>query len=234
MLLGIIAYLGFAVIKLSHPTEEVVCEGVEIIFNDSLEGGFVTESDVREILTHEKMYIEGKKLSEIDIPLIDSLLEANAYIEQAQCHYTSTGTLLIQITPQRPILHIMSNNGEDYYMDKDGAKMPIGNYNLDLCIATGNISKPYAKKYLVALAQFINNDEFWNRQTEQIHVVSERDVQIFPRIGNHVIHLGDASNFQDKLHRMQLFYKKGLPRVGWNKYKSINLTFDNQVVCTKR
>ena len=128
----------------------------------------------------------------------------------------------------------MPQNGEDYYLDKNGLTMPVGNFNMDLCIATGNISKQFAQQQLASLAQFIYEDEFWSRQTQQIHVVSEKNIQIYPRMGDHVILLGDISKFQEKLYRMQIFYKKGIPRIGWNKYKTINLAFDNQVVCTRR
>ncbi len=234
LLLGLVAYLGFAIVKFAHPTEDVTCEAVEILINDSLQRGFVTVDDIHEILTKKKVYAEGRRLSEIDLPGIDSCLEESPYIDQAQCHYTSNGTLLIQVTPQHPILHVMAQNGEDYYMDKNGLTMPTGNYNMDLCIATGNISKQFAQQQLAALAQFIYEDEFWSRQAQQIHVVSEKNIQIYPRMGNHVILLGDISKFQEKLYRMQIFYKKGFPKIGWNKYKTINLAFDNQVVCTRR
>ena len=30
------------------------------------------------------------------------------------------------------------------------------------------------------------------------------------------------------------FYEKGLDNVGWNKYRSISVAYDGQVVCKKR
>lgn len=234
LLLGIVAYLGFAIIKFAHPTEEVTCEAVDILINDSLHENFVTVDDIRHILTEKKVYVEGKKLSDIDLPQIEAYLQESPYIGNVMCYYTGSGTLLIQVKPRHPILHVMSQNGEDYYMDQTGASMPTADFNLNLCVATGNISKPFARKQLVPLAKFIHEDPFWNQQAEQIHVVSENNIEICPRTGSHLIVLGPASGFQDKLQRMRLFYENGLPRIGWNKYKTINLTFDNQVVCTKR
>lgn len=234
LLLGLVAYLGFAVVKFAHPTEEVTCEAVDVIINDSLESRFVTEDDIRGILREKKIYVEGKQLSDIDLPQIEASLQESPYVEKVLCYYTGNGTLCIQITPQQPVLHVMTQEGEDYYLDRTGVIMPVGTLNMNLCIATGRISRQFAQQQLVALARFISEDEFWSRQAEQIHVVSEKNIQIYPHMGNHVIMLGDISKFQEKLYRMQLFYKKGLPRIGWNKYKTINLAFDNQVVCTKR
>ncbi len=234
LLLGLVAYLEFAIIKFAHPTEEVTCQAVDVIINDSLENGFISGDDILGILREKKIYVEGKQLSDIDLPEIETLLQGSPYVEKALCYYTGNGTLCIQITPQQPVLHVMTQEGEDYYLDRTGVVMPVGNLNMNLCIATGRISQQFARQQLVGLARFISEDNFWSQQAEQIHVISEKNIQIYPHMGNHVIMLGDLSNFQEKLRRMQLFYKKGLPRIGWNKYKTINLAFDNQVVCTKR
>ena len=52
-------------------------------------------------------------------------------------------------------------------------------------------------------------------------------------MGQHVIELGSTADFQEKLQRLRTFYREGLERVGWNKYKTISLAYDGQVVCTK-
>ena len=36
-----------------------------------------------------------------------------------------------------------------------------------------------------------------------------------------------------KMTRLEKFYRYGLSQAGWNKYKYINLEFDNQIVCKK-
>ncbi len=40
-------------------------------------------------------------------------------------------------------------------------------------------------------------------------------------------------NVEMKLSRLRRFYDEALPRMGWDRYKAINLEFENQVVCTK-
>ena len=84
------------------------------------------------------------------------------------------------------------------------------------------------------MAEYIHDNDFWNKQIEQITVSSKDEVTLYPRVGNHTIVLGNTQNYKDKLDRMLLFYEKGLPKVGWNKYKTINLAFNGQIVCTKR
>jgi cell division protein FtsQ len=112
--------------------------------------------------------------------------------------------------------------------------MPVDNVNIDLCIATGNITKDYAKKKLIELAKFIYKNKFWDKQIEQIHVTENREIELYPRVGEHVIVLGPPENFQKKLENLMIFYKNGLSKTGWNKYSIINLSYDGQVVCTKK
>jgi cell division protein FtsQ len=189
---------------------------------------------VQSVLKKEKIVLEGEKLGNINLEEIENCLEDNPYIDSAECYHSDRGTLCINVTPQKPILMVMAENGEQYYLDKEGATMPLDKFNLQLCVATGNITPQFAKQHLLPLAHYIYGNPFWSEQIEQIHVFSQDNITLYPRVGNHTIVLGDSRNFEDKLNRMLLFYEKGLPQVGWNRYESINLAYKGQIVCKKR
>ena len=55
-----------------------------------------------------------------------------------------------------------------------------------------------------------------------------------PRVGDHVVYLGAPRGLEEKLNRLEKFYKYGLSEAGWNKYSYINLEFGNQIICKKR
>ena len=76
--------------------------------------------------------------------------------------------------------------------------------------------------------------EFWKAQVEQINVTKDRQIELVPRVGDHLLILGTADNVEEKLERLMNFYEKGLDNVGWNKYRSISVAYDGQVVCKKR
>ena len=59
-------------------------------------------------------------------------------------------------------------------------------------------------------------------------------MEIVPRVGDQIVYLGTLDNFQKKLRNLRIFYDKAMGTVGWNKYKRINLEYDNQIICTKR
>ena len=234
LLLLVAGYLVFAIVRFSQRTEDRVCEAVDIQITDSLEGGFVTTDYIHNILAKNKIFVEGQKLSNIDIQGLDSILQHDPYIDSARCFCTAASHLCIQIIPQRPILHVIQENGDNYYLDGSGAIMPVDNMNIDLCVATGNITKDYARKHLMELAKFIYEDDFWDKQIEQIHVTNNHEVELFPRVGEHTIVLGTTENFRKKLENLMIFYKNGLSKTGWNKYSIINLSYNGQIVCTKK
>lgn len=65
-------------------------------------------------------------------------------------------------------------------------------------------------------------------------MLPDKNIELVPRVGDHLVYLGRLDNFEQKLKRLKVFYEKGLNQVGWNKYSRINVEFSNQIICTKR
>ena len=82
--------------------------------------------------------------------------------------------------------------------------------------------------------RFASADDSDEKQIEQIHVTDRKVIELYPRVGEQVIILGTPENFRGKLENLMTFYKNGLSKTGWNKYSVINLSFDGQIVCTKK
>lgn len=233
LLLAVVGYLVVAIWKFGGQAEDRTCEGIRVEIIDSIPDGFITDEYVRSILTRNKISPEGMKISEVSLEQIEQLMLEESHIERASCYYDVAGRLCIKVVPQQPILHVISQKGEDYYLSSTGLSMSTGTFNVDLCVATGNITKKFAAEHLLEFARYIHDDLFWSEQIEQIHVVSPEEIELYPRVGQHVIELGSVNGFQEKLGRLRTFYREGLERVGWNKYSKISLAYDGQVVCTR-
>ena len=95
------------------------------------------------------------------------------------------------------------------------------------------MKRAYVKNQLLPLVRYIYHDKFWNAQIEQIYVDASGYVELVPRVGKHIVEFGSADKYRDKLRRLQFFYRYGMPKVGWNKYKTISLAYEGQVVCSK-
>ena len=233
LLLAVVGYLVVAVWKFGGQAEDRTCEGVRVEIFDSIPDGFITDEYVRSILVKNKISPKGTKISDINLEQIEKLMLEESHIESASCYYDAAGRLCIKVVPQQPILHVISGKGEDYYLSSTGLTMPTASFNVDLCVATGNVTKKFASEHLLELARYIHDDLFWSEQIEQIHVVGPDEIELYPRVGQHIIELGSVDNFQEKLNRLRIFYREGLERVGWNKYKTISLAYDGQVVGTR-
>lgn len=234
ILLGLAVYFVFAITLFNEPKKGAVCSGVDTVIEDSLQTGFINEDEVRNILIRYKLFPEGCKIEDINLKVLEDTLARNPYIDKVLCYRTNNERICIRVTPLLPVLHVMNNTGEDYYLDSKGKVMPRNGYRANLVIATGHISKEYARKNLASLGRFIQQDAFWNKQIQQINVLKNGDIELTPRIGDHTILLGESVRFREKLARLKLFYTEGLNKAGWNKYTTLNLKYDNQIICTKK
>ena len=233
-LLGMAAYFILAITLFNHDSSPAVCTGLDIYVDDPFNTGFVTDSEVRDMLIREKEYPEGQALDSISLAHLEDVLHRYPYIDQAQCHYTPDGHIVMMLTPRTPVLHVLDNSGRDYYIDNCGDIMPRGYHTSNLIVLSGNVDSLTAGSLYAPLALRLNTDTFWMAQAQEIHINTKGDIELIPRVGGHIIELGDTSNLNDKLKRMRIFYREGLSRTGWKKYSRISLKYDGQVVCTRR
>jgi cell division protein FtsQ len=228
------AYILTAVFILTRRTEENrPCKSVEIVIADSLEKQFLKEKEVVAYLKRANLYPLNKNSREINTNNIENALLKNDIVEKAEVFRTVSGKIKIVISQKMPILRVFSAGGS-YYVDKAGRTMSAAlGQAIYVPVASGNIEKPFATGDLYRFALFLQKDDFWDDQIEQIYIRSEQDVELVPRIGNHRIIVGNLDNYENKLKRLRLFYEQVIPKMGWENYSVINLKYRNQIVCTK-
>lgn len=88
---------------------------------------------------------------------------------------------------------------------------------------------------LLGFLKRIDGSNFWHAEVVQILLSGGGDrrmeLKFVPRSGNFVVDLGAPSGYDTKLSNLYRFYNKGLDNVGWDKYSSISLRYEGQVVC---
>lgn len=249
-LLGIalLVVLGFVEQKES----EQYCKAINIsIDKGKAEHYFVEKEDVDTLIHSSEL--QGKQLGNINISNMERIIRNNPFVENAEVYSTIDAEINIDVTQRNPLLRIINVNNESFYVDVNGTLMPASEkYAARVLIATGNITDTYSFRKikspinnkdttehytlldsLFLLAKKIARDTFMMPLTEQIYVNNEREFEIIPRIGKYVIVVGSIADIEEKFNKLSVFYKKGLPKVGWNQYSTINLKYKNQVVCTK-
>ena len=242
------AYLVLAITRFNKPDEtHAVCTKVNINIQDEMTNGFLDAKEIKKRLELKKIYPLEKPLNKVNAREIEETLKSSPFVKTAECYKTQEGLVDIYLTQRMPIVRIKSINNEDYYIDDHNQIMPNTNYTSDMIIATGYISKWYAQKYISLLSKALMTNELWRNQIEQINVLPDRGIELVPRVGNHIIYIGnlpetnniekrekDINSFVNKkMDRLEKFYKYGLSQAGWNKYSYINIEFDNQIICKK-
>lgn len=232
---GIAAYLVLAATVLSRGAgQDMVCSDVRISIEQGVIKGFLTNDKVKHTLISEGIYPVGQKLNNINLRQMEEVLAREELIGQAQCYKTQDGRISIWVSERVPVVRVMDNGGEDYYVDEDGNAMQGTDYACNLMVATGSISQTYAARVLAPIGRMVMTDDFWRNQIEQLNVLSDSTIEMVPRVGNHIIYLGQPTNIRRKLERLRKFYDYGLSQVGWNKYSRISVEYSNQIVCKKR
>ena len=190
--------------------------------------------------------LSALSLNDIDIKRVEEVLENQAFIADADAFIDDDLQLNIIVTQRVPLLRVIAVNGQNYYLDEDGVRMPLSeNYTVRVPVITGNVvlwsddfmDDPDNQLYqLVALAKMLREDEFLNALVEQIYINNNGEWVLAPKVGDQVIHLGryEKDITADRLHRLKIFYREGLPYEGWSKYKSFDLRYDDQVVARKK
>ena len=122
----------------------------------------------------------------------------------------------------------------NYYLDEKGQPMPLSNSSANVAIVTGMADRTFVTKELYELGLFLQSNPLWKAQIQQINITPSKELEMVPRVGDHILFLGKPGNYEQKFGRLEKFYKKGLNQIGWNKYSRISLEFDNQIICTKK
>ena len=228
-------YMVYSVLGMTDRHEDVrLCSGVDLHITDSLHFDLIDEDMVLSLLKEHSLDPIGSPLEAIDVEAIEQTLALHPLVGKAQCYKTGGDMLRINLSGKVPLVRVLNNRGQDFYVDSHGEILSQHSLAVQLPVATGYIDREFASKELLEVVRAIDRSEFWKAQVEQINVTSDKQIELVPRVGDHLLILGTADNVEDKLERLMNFYEKGLDNVGWNKYRSISVAYDNQVVCKKR
>lgn len=250
---GLMASLSFA----SGKEKEVVVENVLVSVNNTDVNTFIDEEDVKEFFKERNDAILNTPIKNIDVNGLEKALNSHPAVENADIAVDVNGDVTIEVTQRTPLVRVMNSDGESYYIDNQSKLMPLSDkFTARVLIATGNINEPFATRYqfsakaiaknplfsqvsvlddIYAISDFIAKDSVLASLIHQINVTNDKELELYPSIGNHKIVFGEAKDFQEKFDKLKLFYTEGLNKTdGWNKYSTINIKYKNQVVCTKK
>ncbi len=210
------------------------CKGIEVVVKDSTVTQFIRPNDVHQMLKKANYEITGKHPADIKLHKVESTVKQHVSIRDCECYFLTDGRMRIEVLQRHPIARVLSGK-MNFYIDEIGGKMtPSGFYTAHVPVITGAVKTEQINSDLFHIANTIYQDEFWRAQIVQINVTPAGEYILIPRAGRQTIELGNAENLDTKFKSLKALYLQIFNNNAWNKYKTISLKYDGQVVCTKK
>ncbi len=236
----LIGSIGFTMYYAWVQREAVRCQEIVVNINPS-SPRFLDETEITSMLEKSGEMILGKRLSAININKLETKLSSSSSLANVQVvkkvdskGLSFRGKIVVSLDERTPIIRI-KDSGTDYYMDLEGNKIPVSpKYVERIMIATGTIPDLETQTGLLKMAEFVNNDNFWKAQVEQVFIQKNGELLLLPQVGDYLIEFGKPEDWVTKFRNLKALYQQGFKNMGWNKYSIISVKYRNQVVCTKK
>ncbi len=216
----------------------------------------ISSSELGQILIAGEGNLLGKEIAQVNIRKLEALLKQNPFVEDVNAYINLQGYLGIKVKQRKPIVRVKTLSNKEFYIDQMGISFPVSKVNPShVTIASGNIKmapkgqsesisiellrrdSTWNKSELIKiydLAKYIDKDPLLKAQIDQIYVNQNDEFELVPKVGDHIILLGDVNDLDEKFEKLVALYKQGFSNIGWSLYSAINLKYKNQVVCTKK
>jgi cell division protein FtsQ len=232
---GILVLLAAAIRYRNNNT----CKGYRIVISAPA-GVFIDKKQIAALLTPGGAgAIQDKPIQSFDLRRMESTLEKNIWIRKARLFFDNNGLLQVEVFERTPATRIFTTEGASFYLDSEGVKLPLlAQLPARLPVFTGYPPTQKADSGLTTgirqISSFIRNDSFWMAQIAQINITPDRTFELEPEVGNHRIIFGAATDIEAKFHRLFVFYSEVLSKTGFDKYERIDISYDDQIVATKK
>jgi cell division protein FtsQ len=219
--------------------EKVKCDEVQVLIPAG-SPRIINEEEIGRLIGKLDDGLLQRPLYQINTEEVERGLEKNSSVKNAEVFRQFTvenhqvkGKLVVEVEQRQPLFRVLTGK-EDYYMDEEGVRIDAnGQFTARVPIVTGLVDEQFARGRLVPLIRYIDGDEFWKVQIQQLHVVEEGELQMVPLVGDQLVEFGEPEGYLKKLRNLKALYEQGFAETGWARYDTINLKFENQIVCSK-
>ncbi len=240
ILLGALLLLVLVVVVNLNRAQSTV-RGIEVVINYGRMPRLVLEQTVRDSIMATLPALLNQSVGSVDRKQVVEGASKVPWIKDVSASVSVSGKVVVRARQRRPIARLYYGSKE-YYFDADGYVMPASyTGSCNVLVAGGDFTEPLRvdslnsqMESLLQLAKFLDREEKYGDLIDQVYIESDGDVMMVPKLGNHIVELGKVDDLSNKFSNLLTFYRKGMPRAGWNTYSRVSLKFKGQVICTKR
>ena len=185
MLLLVLVVFLYAFSSMRNATRVVEIPVVKFVDEDNL---FVTHETVSKLLILNQESVTNKPKDIIDLNRLESALNSNPMIKQAQVFMSVDGLITAEIEQKKPIARVSTN--ASYYIDETGSFMPLATTRTArVPLVTGFIETNDLEN-VYAVAAKIQSDDFLTKHVVVIHQNQDKTIDLKFRSHDFNIHLG--------------------------------------------
>ncbi len=219
------------------------------------ENTFLTESDLLDRLIYKRLYQKNMKVNSVNIRKIEAAIIKMEEVKKVRVYKNIGESWNIDVELRNPIARIFTLSQQAYYLDDEGFTMGRSSLHTAHVLVfsgfiTENMEKSSVKEIInndslksirklddiYRISNYVCKDSLMNALIGQVYLEKNGDFILIPLVGKQTILFGSANSDEvvaDKFNRLKVFYKEGMPHEGWEKYNTIIVKYEGQIVCRK-
>jgi cell division protein FtsQ len=193
---------------------------------------FVDQETVNKLLIENKKDAQSIGKDKLDLNKLEKALNAQEMIEKSDVFVSIDGVLKAVVKQKTPIARVFDGD-DSFYIDYEGNKMPLSsNFTARVPLVSGEINKKNSED-LAEFFRLIHNDAFLKKNIIGVQIMPNGSLKMGNRNFNYQIDFGGTVRMKAKFNNYKAFFQKAVLDSSLYKYKTIDLRFSQQVVCTK-
>lgn len=224
----------------------------KIVIHVKGEDAFLTEDELYDRLVRKGLIFAGQTHQTLKASKIEGYISAMSEVKDVKVFTRIGSSWTIEVTVRKPIARIYNQYHETFYLDEDGIVVRTsGLHTARVVVVTGlipdritsipvkeiinNDSLKSIRKLddVYRISNYVCNDPELQALIGQIHLKTNGDFVLIPLVGDQLIVFGSAytdKEVREKFEKLKIFYTKGLPYEGWEKYSEITVKYGGQIV----
>ena len=219
------------------------------------ENTFLTESELLDRLIYKRLYQKNMKVNLVNIKKIEAAIIKMEEVKKVRVYKNIGNSWNIDVELRNPIARIFTLSQKAYYLDDEGFTMGRSTlHTAHVLVFSGFITEIMEKASvkeiinndslksirklddIYRISNYVCKDSLMNALIGQVYLEKNGDFILIPLVGKQTILFGSAKSDEvvaDKFNRLKIFYKEGMPHEGWEKYNTIIVKYEGQIVCRK-
>ena len=227
ILLAVVLFL-YAFTSIRNNDSAIRSVNIDFIGENTL---YISKANVDKMLTQNHEYVQCVDKEILDLKALEIKISDNAMIESVEAYLNVKGDLHIEIEQRSPLARVVAD--PSYYIDQQGKTMPLSEeYSARVLLVHGVDSESYLKA-VYKLLKVIDTDAFLKLYITDLMIDADQQISMRLRDCSFEVLIGNLERLDQKIKNFKAFYQKAKKDKLLKRYKTVNLKFNQQVVCIK-